>query len=145
MKKLTTAAIAATMALSLTAPVADAASNKMGVHKGFRTCTITLDNGQRDTYYQLAVINDKGAKDFNETTTNAAVASSQLHQAFGSSDQTIIHEANKAQAINACKKGENFQSEMLSEGEKAGIIIGVVLTAVAGLAGLAQQAGLLNI
>lgn len=38
--------------------------------------------------------------------------------------------ANNAEAVQACMNGENYQSQPMSDGEKAGIIIGTIAVAL---------------
>lgn len=128
MKKIAAAAVAATMTVSLAAaPAADAASNKMVGN----SCQIRLDNGNRGTISRQEA--EKKLKDA-EQAAELVVASSQLSQAFGSSSPEGIKEVNDLQAIQACAKGQNFESAPMTKLEQAGIIIGVILAVIGAIA-----------
>lgn len=73
--------------------------------------------------------NVDSALDFNDT-------SSKVGEAFGSSDQTSINDANNIAALRACADLKNYQSQPMTEGKRIGIILGVVFTAL----GLAASA-----
>ena len=94
MKKITATVLAAAMAASMLAPTADAASNTMSTKNYQNHCTLkfnspgmTQNNG---TYTQSAIKNwvskQDGLKKLADTDLTNAQQSSQLSEAFGSSD-----------------------------------------------------------
>lgn len=141
MKKIAAAALAATMTLSVAAVPAEAASNKMTKVQGRNACQMTFDkpsdlqnltNGLKDPVKVQKLLNGDNvdsALDFNDT-------SSKVGEAFGSSDQTSINDANNIAALRACADLKNYQSQPMTEGKRIGIILGVVFTAL----GLAASA-----
>ena len=140
MKKFAAAALAAAMSLSVVAPAADAASNKMERHNYQNYCRIVLDNGKGGLYPQKDVEKAKDFKVLTDDNVGALRASADLGQAFGSSDADAIAAANNAEAIQACKEGKNYVSEEMDGWKQAGIIIGVILVALSGLASVAGPA-----
>lgn len=146
MKKIAAAAVAATTTLSLVAPMAGAASNTMTAD-GY--CQIV-----RDDATDLGFLSDEDPISKNFTpqeahwqyyaepgNPDAFVASSRWGEALGSSDGTYAYDiryANNLRAVRACAEGKDFQSAPVAGAEKAGIIIGTVLLAIAGVAAAAS-------
>lgn len=140
MKKIASAALAATMTVSLAAaPTAGAASNTMTPEGN---CIV-----ERDDAVDLGYIDYLG-QDFNPQMAawqnyaepfpaGSAIASSRWGEALGSSDEYQIRYADNLQAVQACANSENFESKRVEGAEKAGIIIGTVLLAIAGVAAVA--------
>lgn len=131
MKKFAAAALAATVSLSLAAAPAIAASNKMSGLAINPQCEIRLDSPtnitlKSGTHAQKDIAKKLNNPEFSKIT-GGMETSSKLGQAFGSSNQTDINDANNAAAIQACVNSQNYQSQPMSEGEKTGIIIAVVL------------------
>lgn len=147
MKKIAAAAVAATTTLSLVAPMAGAASNTMTAD-GY--CQIVRDDATdlgflsdedpisknftpQEAHWQY--LNDLGGR------ADSFVASSRWGEALGSSDGTYAYDiryANNLRAVRACAEGKDFQSAPVAGAEKAGIIIGTVLLALAGVAAAAS-------
>lgn len=141
MKKMTAAALAATMTLSLgMAPAADAASNTMTKVQGRTACNMTFDRPS-DISLTNGLKDPKKVKDqlFNSEenfkVAEFTEASSVLGQAFGSSDAETVNDANNLAALRACAAGENYKSQPLSESDKAGIIAGTVILALLAIGG----------
>lgn len=140
-KKFAAAALAAAMSLSVVAPAADAASNTM--ERNGTVCRISLDGdlkGKSGLWDRSKVIRSQELGKLTEDNVGAVRASADLGQAFGSSDADAIAAANNAEAIQACKEGENYVSEEMDGWKQAGIIIGVILIALSGLASVAGPA-----
>ena len=136
MKKFAAAALAATMALSLGAAPAQAASNTMS--NGGLTCNLRLDGGQGSgSVGRLKIKNDQRFAKFTEENVGLIRTSSDMGEAFGSSDADTIAAANNAEAVQACINNQNYQSQPMTEGKKIGIILGVVLTALGMIASAA--------
>lgn len=128
MKKIAVAALAATMTVSLAAaPAADAASNTIKGGGMQQTCTIKLDGQAPVTVYRNKVKNGNQFSEFTDENVGLLRTSSDLGEAFGSSDPDTIAAANNAEAIQACKDGKNYQSEEMTPLKQAGIIIGVIV------------------
>lgn len=136
MKKMTAAALAATMTLSLgMAPAADAASTTVKGGGTMATCTIKLDGqAQAVTVYRNKIKNDKRFEQFTAENVATVRASSDLGEAFGSSDAESIAIANNAEAVQACIEGKDYQSQPMTDTKKAGIIIGVVIAILGAVA-----------
>lgn len=129
------------MSLSVVAPAADAASNTM--ERNGTVCRISLDGdlkGKSGLWDRSKVIRSQELGKLTEDNVGAVRASADLGQAFGSSDADAIAAANNAEAIQACKEGENYVSEEMDGWKQAGIIIGVILIALSGLASVAGPA-----
>lgn len=139
MKKIAAATLAATMTLSLgVAPAADAASNKISRSNYITYCTLSLDGVGTRTVAQHLVKNDK---DYQRLLTQDNVStlrtSSDLGEAFGSSDAETVANVNNIEALQACMAGNDYQSQPMTDGKKAGIIIGVIALALSAIATLA--------
>ncbi|OIR43065.1 hypothetical protein BJP08_02860 [Corynebacterium sp. NML140438] len=152
MKKITATALATAMVASMLAPTADAASNTMSTKNYQNHCTLKFDSPgmtqNNGTYTQSAIKNwvskQDGLKKLADTDLTNAQQSSQLSEAFGSSDAAETAALNDGMALQACLQGKDFKAEPMDDGTKAGIIIGFVLGILGLLGGLAQQAGLLR-
>ena len=150
MKKISAAVVATAMAASMLAPTADAASNTMSIKNNTKYCTLHFDSdGFHETLSQAEakrrIKADVDLKKLAEMDLSKVQQSSQVSEAFGSSTAADTAEWDEAMAVQACVKGENFQSEPpMDDGTKAGIIIGFVLGILGLLGGLVQQAGLLR-
>ena len=128
MKKFAAAALAATMTLSLAAVPAQAASNTMS--NGSLTCNLRLDGGQGSgSVPRLKIKNDQRFAKFTAENVGLVRTSSDVGEAFGSSDAETMAAANNAEAVQACIEGKNYQSQPMTTGKKVGIILGVVITA----------------
>lgn len=152
MKKITTTVLATAMAASMLAPAADAASNTMS-HKNYQPhCTLKFDSANmtknNGTHTQnevkIWVAQQADAKKLAEADLTKLQQSSQVSEAFGSSTVEETAAINDGMALQACLQGKDFKAEPMDDGTKAGIIIGVVFTVLAGIAGLAKQAGLIR-
>lgn len=66
--------------------------------------------------------------------------SSDLGEAFGSSDPETIAAANNAEAVQACINGQNYQSQEMTTLKQVGIILGVVLPLLAAIGSAAAPA-----
>lgn len=129
MKKFAAAALAATMTLSLGAAPAEAASNTMSQYN--TVCTLRLDGGQGSGTVQRAKIqNETRFTEFTAENVGLVRTSSDVGEAFGSSDAETMAAANNAEAVQACIEGKNYQSQPMTTGKKVGIILGVVITAL---------------
>ena len=136
MKKFAAAALAATMTLSLGAVPAQAASNTMS--NGGLTCNLRLDGGQGSgSVARLKIKNDQRFAKFTAENVGLVRTSSDMGEAFGSSDADTIAAANNAEAVQACINNQNYQSQPMTEGKKIGIILGLVLTALGMIASAA--------
>lgn len=141
MKKFAAAALAAAMSLSVVAPAADAASNKMENYGA--VCRISLDGdlkGKSGRWDRSKVNRSQELGKLTEDNVGAVRASADLGQAFGSSDADAIAAANNAEAVQACKEGKDYVSGEMDGWKQAGIIIGVILVALSGLASVAGPA-----
>lgn len=139
MKKIASAVLAATMTVSLAAaPTAGAASNTMDGENCFVERDDAVDLGYIDylgrNYNPQMAAWDLYAEPY---PAGSAIASSRWGEALGSSDTYQMRYTDNLQAVRACSKGENFESKRVEGGEKAGIIIGTVLLALAGVAAVA--------
>ena len=128
MKKIAAAALAATMTLSVAAVPAEAASNKMSEYN--TKCTLRLDGQRGGTVARNQVRNNKDFASFTEENVGLVRTSSDLGEAFSSSDAEVTAAANHAEAVQACIDGKNYQSQPMTEGKRIGIILGVVFTAL---------------
>lgn len=145
MKKISAAVVAAAMTASMLAPAADAASNKMSYQYGQTYCTLQLDSEDANgTILQSEVKKNKTFAALADKDLSGVQQSSELSEAFGSSNGNDAARMNDAMAIQACVQGKDFKSVPMDDGKKAGIIIGFVLGILGLLGGLAQQAGLLR-
>lgn len=133
MKKIATAALAATMTLSIGAVEAKAASNTMNGN----SCLIQLDGERAKPVQRAYVRNHPDFKKFTEENVEFLRTSSNLGEALGSSDADITKGANNAEAVKACIDGVNYQSKALTDGEKAGIIAGTVIAGLIALGSVA--------
>ena len=145
MKKFTAAALAATMAVSLAAGPADAASNTMAGSKNLPVCKLDLDGiGAKSVAQEIVAKQGVEGVELNRLTgvqrTSAAVG-----EAFGSSENAAQQKANNAQAVQACLDGENYDSEPLEAGIKGGIIATVVLAVLGLIANFAVQSGVIQL
>ena len=140
------------MAASMLAPTADAASNTMS-HKNYQPqCTLKFDSANmtknNGTHTQnevkIWVAQQADAKKLAEADLTKLQQSSQVSEAFGSSTAEDTAAINDGMALQACLQGKDFKAEPMDDGTKAGIIISVVFTVLAGIAGLAKQAGLIR-
>ena len=133
MKKIAAATLVATMALSLGAVDANAASNKMSDYNF--TCNLYLDG----VGFRTVKANEADKK-FSDLVKSDNVeflrASSDLGQAFGSSDTDAIYAANNAEAIKACINKEDYSSPVMTDSKKAGIIAGTVISALVLIGGV---------
>lgn len=129
MKKFAAAALAATMTLSVATVPAEAASNTMS--NGSLTCNLRLDGGQGNgSVPRLKIKNDQRFAKFTAENVGLVRTSSDVGEAFGSSDAETMAAANNAEAAQACIEGKNYQSQPMSDSEKAGIIIGTIAVAL---------------
>lgn len=145
MKKFTAAALAASMAATLAAAPANAASNTMTGNTNLPVCTLELDGiGTKSVAQEIVAKQGVEGVELNRLTgiqrTSAAVGES-----FGSSDSAAQQKANNAQAVQACLDGEDYKSEPLEKGVKAGIIATVVLAVIGLIANFAVQAGAIQL
>jgi len=131
-KKIAAAALAATMTLSVGAVEAQAASNTMTNYNfGCRVVTpLGSDNTTPDEAEQF-LANDP------EQLVNATMTSSYLAEAFGSSDSATIEARETVNAYKACVNRQNYKSEPMTDGTKAGIIAGTVIVGLIALGGAA--------
>ncbi|MHA6602187.1 hypothetical protein ACX3UO_09825 [Corynebacterium coyleae] len=98
MKKIAAATLAATMALSLGAVDANAASNTMTKVQGRNACNMTFDkpsnieytNGLKDPVKVKKLLDSDKANNL----IDSAQTSSKIGEAFGSSDETSVNDAN---------------------------------------------------
>ncbi|WP_311476019.1 hypothetical protein [uncultured Corynebacterium sp.] len=152
MKKITATVVATAMAASMLAPTADAASNTMSTKNYQPQCTLKFDSPDmtqnNGTYKQESikrwVATKQDLKKLADADLTNLQQSSQLSEAFGSSNAADTAAINDGMALQACLQGKDFKAEPMDDGTKAGIIIGVVFTVLAGIAGLAKQAGLIR-
>ena len=152
MKKITATVVATAMAASILAPAADAASNTMSTKNYQKHCTLKFDSPDmtqnNGTYKQESikrwVATKQDLKKLADADLTNLQQSSQLSEAFGSSNAADTAAINDGMALQACLQGKDFKAEPMDDGTKAGIIIGVVFTVLAGIAGLAKQAGLIR-
>lgn len=152
MKKISATIVAAAMAASLLAPAADAASNTMSTKNYQNHCTLKFDSAEmtqnNGTHPQndvkVWVAQQDGLGKLADTDISNVQQSSQISEAFGSSDAAETAAINDGMALQACLQGKDFKADPLDDGTKAGIIIGFVLGILGLLGGLAQQAGLLR-
>lgn len=136
MKKIAAAALAATMTLSVAAVPAEAASNKM---RG-NYCVIQLDGDRVREVPRSVIRNDKDFAQFNSENVSMLRTSSDLGEAFGSSDPETMAAANNAEAVQACINGQNYQSQEMTTLKQVGIILGVVLPLLAAIGSVAAPA-----
>lgn len=136
MKKITATTLAATMTLSLgMAPAADAASNKISRSNYVTYCTLSLDGVGTQTVPQRQVKNDKEFQRLlTQENISALRTSSDLGEAFGSSDAETVANVNNVEALQACLAGKDYQSQPMTDTKKAGIIIGVVIAILSAVA-----------
>mgnify|MGYP001758743142 FL=1 len=135
MKKIAAATLAATMALSLGAVDANAASNTMS--NGSLTCNLRLDGGQGSgSVPRLKIKNDQRFAKFTAENVGLVRTSSDVGEAFGSSDTETMAAANNAEAVQACIEGKNYQSQPMTTSKKVGIIAGTVISALVLLGGV---------
>ena len=140
MKKIAAATLAATMALSLGAVDANAASNTMSKVQGRNACNMTFDkpsnieytNGLKDPVKVKKLLDSDKANNL----IDSAQTSSKIGEAFGSSDETSVNDANNLAALRACAQGETFKSQPITDSEKAGIIAGTVISALVLIGGV---------
>lgn len=152
MKKITATALATAMVASMLAPTADAASNTMSTKNYQNHCTLKFDSPDmiqnNGTYKQSDLKNwvskQDGLKKLADTDLTNAQQSSQLSEAFGSSDAAETAAINDGMTLQACLQGKDFKAEPMDDATKAGIIIGFVLGILGLLGGIAQEAGLLR-
>ena len=125
MKKFAAATLAATMTLSVATVPAEAASNRMTNYNfGCRVVSpLGTDNTTPDEAEQF-LANDP------EMFADAVLMSSYLAEAFGSSDSPTIEGRETVNAYKACVNRQNYQSQPMSDSEKAGIIIGTIAVAL---------------
>lgn len=141
MKKLTVAALASAMTVSLAAaPMADAASNFMVGGK----CDMSLNDKTNEANFQLLDPDVIAlTQDFvGGSALGSSETSFKVSQAFGSSDRTQERAIDDLRAFQACAEKRNYYNpsaslEPITPGEQAGIIIGVVLSALAVIVPLA--------
>ncbi|MDK8241886.1 hypothetical protein [Corynebacterium coyleae] len=139
MKKFAAATLAATMALSLGAVDANAASNTMVNYN--TTCSLTFDKptgikGLRNGTTTPKRVEDQLGSEEASKVVDFAQTSSKLGEAFGSSDETSVNDVNNLAALRACAQGENFKSQPTTDSEKAGIIAGTVISALVLIGGV---------
>ena len=133
MKKITAAAVATAMTMSLAvAPAADAATNRM---QSDGTCNLTMDDANDIEGFtpELAAWQLYAEPGSYEGT----IASSRWGEATGSSQEYDVRYSNNLQAMEACAQKKDFDSSPVAGAEKAGIIIGTVLLALASVGLLA--------
>lgn len=136
MKKIAAAALAATMTLSVGAVEAQAASNTISGTYFNQTCNLYFDGiGAR------VVDQDKAESEFSKVIKSDGVAalrlSADMGESFGSSNSERVAQANNAEALDACIRGENYRSQPLTESAKAGYIAGTVIVALLAIGGAA--------
>ena len=145
MKKFTAAAVAATMAVSLAAGPADAASNTMAGSKNTPVCKLELDGiGSKSVTQEIVAVKGIEGVELNKLTGIQRTAAA-VGEAFGSTDTAAQQKANNAQAVQACLDGEDYKSEPLEAGIKGGIIATVVLAVLGLIANFALQSGAIQL
>ena len=139
MKK--TAAISLSLAICLGsagAVTADAASNEMNSPSMHRLCTLQLDGDDGSTVLSQSAAED-ALKDKVPTDRLALRRfAADFGEAFGSSNTSRINDANNAEALQACLKGQDYQTAEMTSGKRAAIVISTVLSVLIGIAGLAS-------
>lgn len=151
MKKFTTAAVAATMALGLTVPTAGAAEGKSSdgaiwfttVVTG-NTCKITASNGVNET-----VTRDKAKKATQELAVANESRITDNHAAFlrGDANSTLLDFSigESFNAYKACADGQNYSTNAINslssvveahEGRAAAYWLSVIVPALLGIAAL---------
>lgn len=137
MKK--TAAVSLSLAICLGsagAVTADAASNEM--NSADQLCTLNLD-GEGGP---IVLSQSAAAEELKDTVPSDKLAlrrfGADLGEAFGSSNPERINDANNAEALQACLKGEDYKTAEMTSGKRAAIIITTVLSILIGIAGLAS-------
>lgn len=139
MKK--TAAVSLSLAICLGsagAVTADAASNEMNSPSMHRLCTLQLD-GEGGP---IVLSQSAAAEELKDTVPSDKLAlrrfGADLGEAFGSSNAQRVNDANNAEALQACLKGEDYKTAEMTGGKRAAIIITTVLSVLIGIAGLAS-------
>ena len=130
MKKIAAATLAATMALSLGAVDANAASNTMSnLNHNCRVVTaMGIDNITPDTAQEYLKMNPElDAK---------VVGSADMAEAFGSGDSATIDGRETFNAYKACANRENYQSQPMTDTKKALVITGTVISALVLIGGV---------
>lgn len=131
MKKFAAAATAAALSLTLaTAPTADAASNTYP-WLGANECRIFFYQDSIPRFIYMTP-EQAQAKVKDDQPAVFAQTSSRLDQAFSSNDPNDELEA--VIAVQACAEKKNYQTKPMTTGERAGIIISVIVAVLAAVA-----------
>lgn len=139
MKKSATVSLSLALCLAGAGAVgADAATNEMNAPGAHRLCTLHLD-GEDDP---VTLSQSAAAEALKDTvpTDNPALRrfGVDLGEAFGSSNPQRINDANNAEALQACLKGQDYKTAEMTTGKRAAIITSTVLAVLLGVAGLAS-------
>ena len=117
---------------------ADAATNEMNAPGAHRLCTLNLDGEDGP----IVLSQSAAAEELKDTVPTDKQTlrrfAADLGEALGSSKPERINDANNAEALQACLKGQDYKTAEMTGGKRAAIIITTVLSILIGIAGLAS-------
>lgn len=137
MKKAAAASLSLAICLG-SAVTADAATNEMNSPGPHRLCSLQLDGEDGATVLSQSVVEEELKNKVPTDKLALRRFAADFGEAFGSSNPDRINDANNAEALQACLKGQDYKTAEMTSGKRAAIITTTVLSILIGIAGLAS-------